>query len=93
MLVEDFVQLLLVCDIALYVVRLLAADELDSIDDFWRRVVEVVDYHDLVVGFEECEGGEGADVARAAMVNVSLAYRLDGAIPRTRSQAQIPQPS
>lgn len=64
-LLEDFVESGLVCDVALVERRSLAADELDAIDDFWRGVVEVIDNNDLVVGFEKSESSEGANVARA----------------------------
>lgn len=65
-LVKHLIQLLLVRDIALDILGLLAADQLDAIDDFGGRVVQVVDDDDFVVGLEEREGGEGADVAGAA---------------------------
>jgi hypothetical protein len=62
-LLEDLVERGLICDVALVKGRSLAADELDAVDDFWRRVVEVVDNDDFVVGFEEGKGCEGANVA------------------------------
>lgn len=65
MLVENLIQPLLVRDIARVVLGSLARNELDAVDDFFGGVVEVVDDHDLVVGFEESERGEGADVAGA----------------------------
>lgn len=62
---KDLIQLFLVGDVALDVLGPLAADELDAVDAFLAAVVEVVDNNDLVVGFEEGESGEGADVAGA----------------------------
>ena len=62
-LVKDLVESGFVGDVALVEGRALAADELDAVDDFSRRVVEVVDNDDLVVCLEQGEGGEGADVA------------------------------
>ena len=62
---EDLVQRGLVCDVALVEGRSLAADELDAIDDFWGRVVEVIDNDYLVVCLEKGESCEGADVACA----------------------------
>jgi hypothetical protein len=62
-LLEDLVERGLVCHVALVEGRSLAADELDAVYDFLGRVVEVVDDDDLVVGFEEGESREGANVA------------------------------
>lgn len=62
---EDLVELGLVGDVAGVGLGPLAADELDAVEDLGGGVVEVVDGDDFVVGFEEGEGGEGADVARA----------------------------
>jgi len=66
MLLKHLIQLLLIRDVALYVLGLLAADQLYAIDDLGGGVVEIIDDHDLVVGFEQGEGSEGADVACAA---------------------------
>ena len=65
-LLKHRIQLLLIRDVALYVLGLLAADQLYAIDDLGGGVVEIIDDHDLVVGFEQGEGSEGADVACAA---------------------------
>ena len=62
-LIKDLVEGSFIGDVALVKGRSLAADELDSVDDFGGRVVEVVDNNDLVVCFEEGEGREGANVA------------------------------
>jgi hypothetical protein len=62
---KHLVQRGLVCDVAFVEGGALAADELDAVDDLGGGVVEVVDDDDLVVGFEERKGREGADVARA----------------------------
>lgn len=64
---KDFVELLLIGDVAVVVLGSLAADEFDSAQHFGVGVVEVVDDDDFVVCFEEGEGGEGADVASASM--------------------------
>lgn len=64
-LLKHLVQLLLIGDIAGVELGSLAADELDAVEDFVRGVVEVVDDDDLVVGLEEGEGSEGANVAGA----------------------------
>ena len=58
MLVEDSIQLLLVGDIAGVVLRSLARDELNAVDDLLGRVVRVVDNDHLVVGLKQREGGE-----------------------------------
>jgi hypothetical protein len=59
---KDLVQRGLVGDVALVEGGPLAADELDAVDHLGRRVVQVVDDDDLVVGLEESERRE---VARA----------------------------
>lgn len=62
---EDLVEALLVGDIELDELGLLAGDQLDAVEGFSRRVVEVVSNDDLVAGVEQSEGGERANVARA----------------------------
>lgn len=57
-LLEDGIEGLLIGDIALGILGLLAADQLNAVDDFLGGVVEVVNDDDLVAGFEEGEGGE-----------------------------------
>ncbi len=64
---EDLVKLGFVGDVAGEVLGSLAADQLDAVEDFVGGVVEVVDDDDFVAGFEEGEGGEGADVACASV--------------------------
>lgn len=63
--IEDSVQRLLVGDVDFLVLWSLAADELDSVQHFVGRIVEVVYNDDLVVGFEKRKGCERANVARA----------------------------
>jgi hypothetical protein len=69
---EDLVQRGLVGDVALVEGGPLAADELDAIDHLGRRVVQVVDDDDLVVGLQKGERREGADVARATVGSQSM---------------------
>lgn len=64
-LLEHLIQGLLVGDIEGVVLGPLSADQLDAVQDLFGGVVEVVDDDDLVVGLEESERGEGADVAGA----------------------------
>jgi hypothetical protein len=64
-LLEHLVQLLLIGNVQRVVLRPLAADELDAVEDLLGGVVEVVDDDDLVVGLEKSEGGERTDVAGA----------------------------
>jgi hypothetical protein len=66
-LLEDIVEILLICDVDLIIVRLLAADELYSVQGFWRRVVEVVDNDNLVAGVQQRKDRKGANVASAAV--------------------------
>lgn len=53
MVVEHFVQSGLICDIDFVEFWALAADELNAVDNFLGRVVEIVDNNDLVICFEE----------------------------------------
>lgn len=64
-LFKDLVEGSLISHVALVKGRSLAADELDAVDDFGGRVVEVVDNDNLVVCLEEGEGCERANVAGA----------------------------
>jgi len=50
---EDVVQGLLVRNVHVVELRALSGDELDAVDDFLLRVVEVVDDDDIVVGLEQ----------------------------------------
>jgi hypothetical protein len=62
-LLKHLVERGLICNVDLVKGRSLAADELDTVHDFWGGVVEVVDDDDLVVCLEEGKGCEGANVA------------------------------
>lgn len=64
--IEDLVERSFVGDVGLVVLWALTRDQLKTVDAFFRGVVEVVDDHHLVVGFEELESGEGANVASTA---------------------------
>ena len=64
-LLEHLIQGLLIGDIERVVLGLLAADQLNAVQDLVGGVVEVVDDDDLVVCLEESERGERADVAGA----------------------------
>jgi hypothetical protein len=69
---EHFVEASFVCDVAVVEGGSLAADELDAVDDFLRRVVEVVNDDDLVVCLKKCESCKGANVARTTAMSQSL---------------------
>lgn len=62
-LVEDGVEALLVTDVDIVKVRALARQLLDAVDDVLKRVVQVVDNDDVVVGVEQGERREGANIA------------------------------
>lgn len=83
---EDVVETSLVGHIDLVEGRSLSANELDAIDGFLGRVVEVVDDHDVVASEEEFERREGADVARSSNVVVTLAMRWPQTCARTRTR-------
>lgn len=62
---EHLVEAVLLGDIELDELGLLAANKLNTLEGLGRRVVQVVGNDDLVASFEEGEGGERANVARA----------------------------
>lgn len=62
-LLEHLVERGLILDVELVELWLLAADELDAVDDLLGRVVEVIDDDDLVAGLEEGKRCERANVA------------------------------
>lgn len=66
MRLEDLVKVLLFPDINVEILRPLAADKLNAIDDFFRSVIEVVHNHDLVVGLQQRKSGKGANVAASS---------------------------
>jgi hypothetical protein len=68
---KDVFEGLLVGDVGVVEDGSLAADGLDAVEDFLGRVVEVVDNDDLVVGLEQGEGCEAADVSGATVACVS----------------------
>lgn len=62
-LLEDLVERSLILNVELVELWLLAADELNAVDDLLRGVVEVVDDDDLIASLEESERCERANVA------------------------------
>ena len=72
-LFEDLIERSFVGDVGLVEGWSLAADELNAIDDFRRRVVEIVDDDDLVVCLKKRESCEGANVACATRMKLAVA--------------------
>lgn len=70
---EDLVESGLILDIQLVELWPLAADQLDAVDDLFRRVVEVVNDDNLVASLEEGESRERANVACATAVDQQAA--------------------
>lgn len=66
-LLKHLIQLLLIGDIQRVVLGPLATDELNAVQDLIGGVVEVIDDDDLVVGLEQGERSERADVAGTTM--------------------------
>lgn len=69
----------------------LAADELDAPDGFLRRVVEVIGYHHLVVGFEKCQCSKRTDVASPSTIKSGMGWQgdnswLERSYPVTRTE-------
>jgi hypothetical protein len=69
---KHLVELLLVGDIGLVELGSLAADELDAVYGNLGRVVEVVHDDHLVAMLQQSQGGERADVARAAVIQTPV---------------------
>ena len=67
MLREDFVKRSFIRDIEIIKFGFLTAYELDAVDDFWGRVVQVVCNDNLIVRFQEGQSSEGSDVSSAAV--------------------------
>lgn len=66
-LAEDLVQGLLIVDVNIVKLRLLAADELDAVDNFLRGIAQIVNDDNFVVGLEQRKRREGANVASATV--------------------------
>jgi len=64
-LLEDLVKVLFFPDVDMIERWALAADKFNSIERLFRGIVEVVGDDDFETGFEQGEGGEGANVAGA----------------------------
>lgn len=79
MLLKDSIQGAINRDIDIVERRLLPAQELNSIENFLGRVVQVVGDDDFVASFQQSKSGERADVAgasvRPALVWNSPRYR------------------
>ena len=60
---EDRVKILLLANVHLEEIWSLAADELDTIERFLRRVVQIVRNHHFVASIEQGESSKGANVA------------------------------
>lgn len=68
-LVKDGIEALFVANVDVVKGRAAARQLLDAVDDILKRVVEVVDNHDIVAAVEKGEGGEGANVAGSSVVS------------------------
>lgn len=66
-LLEDLAQRLLVGDVDLVELGAAAADELDAVERDLGRIVEVIDYDDIVAVLEKRQRRERANVAGATI--------------------------
>lgn len=79
---KNLIQALLISDVDIVVGWPLSTDALNAVQNFFRRIVEVVDNDHFVVGFEEGKYGQGADVASAtAPLSVQRPVNTMGAVP------------
>jgi hypothetical protein len=65
MLRKDVVQSLLVRNIGLVEDGALPADQLNAVERNLGRIVEVIDYNDIVIVLQQGQRGERADIPRA----------------------------
>lgn len=81
MLREHLIQFCLISNVTLIVLRTLAANQLDAVDDLSGGIVEIVDDDDVIVRFKQRERRERTDVAGAAVrasTWLTIARVLDG---------------
>jgi hypothetical protein len=71
MSLEDLVKAIFVRDVDFVKLRPLPADEFDTIQGFFGRVVEVVDYDNLVIGLQQRKNSERANVPCATAVTLT----------------------
>lgn len=69
MLRKHFVQSRLIGDIDVVEYGSFAADQFKTIEDFLRRIVEIVCDNNFITVFQEREGGERANVANASVAS------------------------
>lgn len=67
MRLKDFLERRLIDDVDFIEIRSLSTEQLDAVEDYFGRVVEAVDNNDVVAMFEECQRGEGTNVAGATV--------------------------
>lgn len=87
-LLEDLIQSGLIGDINIVESGALATDELDAIDDLLRRIVEIIDNYNLVIGFEERENCKGTNIAGSS-VSISMCPSLlfRGRLPSNKNRS------
>jgi hypothetical protein len=79
---KDLLEGLLVGDVGIVEDGSLSANGLDAVEDFLGRVVQIVDNDNLVIGLEQGEGCEAADVSGSTVASIS-AWRGSPAQPIT----------
>lgn len=78
MFFENFVKAFLVCNVDIVECGLLAADKFNSIQNFGRGVVEIVNNDYFVASFKKCKGGEGANIAGATVALLAETSAVGG---------------
>lgn len=82
---EDIIQSRFVCDVHFVERRSLAGDELNTVDDFFRGIVEVVDDDNVVARLEKSNDSEGTNVTAATEAHRSaMPGELSGALGRRK---------
>lgn len=70
---KDSINRLFIGDIDLLKKWSLSANELDTVDDLARGVVEIVGQHDLISRIQQCKCRKGANIASAPKIKCQSA--------------------
>lgn len=78
MLFENLIQALLIGDINVIELGLLPTDELDTVKNFLRRIVQVVYDDNIVASGQKLQRGEGADISSSSGIRPHWMISLPG---------------
>lgn len=78
MLFENLIQALLIGDINVIELGFLPADELDTVKNFLRRIVQVVYDDNIVASGQKLQRSEGADISSSSGIRPHRMISLPG---------------